>query len=59
MEKLKQFFKNNMNRIKVKNFGAIKEGGVDDWIELNQTTIFYGEPNTGKTTILKLIALNI
>jgi AAA15 family ATPase/GTPase len=46
-----------MNRIKVKNFGAIKEGAVDDWIELNQTTIFYGEPNTGKTTILKLIAL--
>ena len=46
-----------MNRIKIKNFGAIKEGGVDGWIELNQTTIFYGEPNTGKTTILKLIAL--
>ena len=46
-----------MNRIKIKNFGAIKEGAGDNWIELNQTTIFYGEPNTGKTTILKLIAL--
>jgi hypothetical protein len=46
-----------MNRIKIKNFGSIKEGAGDKWIELNQTTIFYGEPNTGKTTILKLIAL--
>lgn len=48
-----------MNRIGIENFGAIKKF-VDynnDWIELNQTTIFYGEPNAGKTTILKLIAL--
>ncbi len=46
-----------MCRIKVKNFGPIREG-MDDhaWIEINKVTIFIGSQGSGKSTLAKLIS---
>lgn len=47
-----------MSRIKVKFFGPIKEGFIDNngWIEISKTTIFIGNQGSGKSTIAKLIS---
>ena len=47
-----------MSRIKVKNFGPIKEGCIenDGWIDIEKVTVFIGNQGSGKSTIAKLIS---
>lgn len=47
-----------MNRIKIKNFGPIKEGYSenDGWIEVKKVTVFVGNQGSGKSTVAKLIS---
>ncbi|OMP76491.1 AAA family ATPase [[Flexibacter] sp. ATCC 35208] len=45
-----------MVKIKVKNFGPIKEGFKDEWIDLKKATLFIGDQGTGKSTLAKLIS---
>ena len=47
-----------MIRIKIKNFGVIKEGYQDDdgWIEVKKVTVFVGNQGSGKSIIAKLIS---
>ena len=47
-----------ISRIKVKNFGPIKEGSLenDGWIDLKKVTVFIGNQGSGKSTIAKLIS---
>jgi len=47
-----------MSKIKIKNFGAIKEGYQNDdgWIDIKKVTVFVGNQGSGKSTIAKLIS---
>ena len=47
-----------MSRIKVKNFGPIKEGCIenDGWIDIEKVTVFIGDQGSGKSTIAKLFS---
>jgi predicted ATPase len=47
-----------MSRIRIKNFGPIKEGNVqnDGWIDISKVTVFIGNQGSGKSTIAKLIS---
>ena len=47
-----------MNKIKVKNFGSIKNGFNEDdgFISIHKVTIFIGNQGTGKSSIAKLIS---
>jgi predicted ATPase len=47
-----------MSRIKIKNFGPIKEGRQDNngWIDIKKVTVFIGNQGSGKSTIAKLIS---
>ena len=47
-----------MSRIKIKNFGPIREGFVenDGWIDINKVTVFIGDQGSGKSTVAKLIS---
>ncbi|MCF8337862.1 MAG: ATP-binding protein, partial [Bacteroidales bacterium] len=47
-----------MVKIKVKNFGPIKEGYLDNdgWIEIEKNTFFIGNQGSGKSTLAKLIS---
>jgi len=47
-----------MSRIKIKNFGPIKEGYLenDGWIEVKKVTVFIGNQGSGKSTVAKLIS---
>ncbi len=47
-----------MSKIKIKNFGPIKEGCLenDGWIEIKKVTVFIGNQGSGKSTIAKLIS---
>ena len=47
-----------MSIIKIRNFGPIKEGLVenDGWIDLRKVTVFIGNQGSGKSTIAKLIS---
>jgi energy-coupling factor transporter ATP-binding protein EcfA2 len=47
-----------MSRIKVKNFGPIKEGLLDNdgWIDIKKVTVFIGNQGSGKSTLAKLIS---
>lgn len=47
-----------MSRIKIKNFGPIKEGCTenDGWIDIKKVTLFIGNQGSGKSTIAKLIS---
>jgi len=42
-----------MNRIKVENFGPIRDSG---WVEVKKVTVFLGNQGSGKSTIAKLIS---
>lgn len=46
------------SRIRIKNFGPIKEGLIDNnsWIEIKKITAFVGNQGSGKSTIAKLIS---
>jgi ABC-type multidrug transport system ATPase subunit len=47
-----------MSRIRIKNFGPIKEGYTenDGWLEINSVCVFIGTQGSGKSTIAKLIS---
>lgn len=47
-----------MSKIKIKNFGPIKEGCVENngWIDITKITIFIGNQGSGKSTVAKLIS---
>lgn len=48
----------NMSRIKIKNFGPIKEGYQEDngFIDVKKITVFIGNQGSGKSTVAKLIS---
>ena len=48
-----------MSRIKIKNFGPIREGFVDNdgWMDVNKVTVMIGDQGSGKSTMAKLISL--
>jgi len=47
-----------MSKIKIKHFGPIKEGFLenDGWLEIKKNTVFIGNQGSGKSTIAKLIS---
>ena len=47
-----------MSKIKIKNFGPIKLGFLDNdgWIDIKKVTLFIGNQGSGKSTIVKLIS---
>jgi predicted ATPase len=47
-----------MSKIKIKNFGPIKNGHQenDGWIDIKKVTIFIGNQGSGKSTVAKLIS---
>lgn len=47
-----------MSRIRIRNFGPIKDGVLDNdgWIEVNRVTVFTGNQGAGKSTVAKLIS---
>ncbi|MDR2275354.1 MAG: ATP-binding protein [Sphingobacterium sp.] len=46
-----------MSKIRIKNFGPIKEGVADNgWIDIKKVTVFIGNQGSGKSTIAKLIS---
>ena len=47
-----------MSRIKIKNFGPVREGGQtnDGWIDIKKVTVFIGNRGSGKSTVAKLIS---
>lgn len=47
-----------MSKIKIKNFGPIKEGNLDSdgWMEVKKVTFFIGNQGSGKSTVAKLIS---
>lgn len=48
-----------MSRIKIKNFGPIRDGYVDNdgWIDINKVTVFVGNQASGKSTVAKLVSV--
>ncbi|SFE96748.1 Predicted ATPase [Chitinophaga sp. CF118] len=46
-----------MSKIKIKNFGPIKEGCLenDGWIDVKKVTVFIGNQGSGKSVIAKLL----
>lgn len=48
-----------MSRVKIKNFGPIRDGFVDNdgWIDINKVTVFIGNQASGKSTVAKLISV--
>lgn len=48
-----------MSRIKIKNFGPIREGlvGNDGWLDIEKVTVMIGDQGSGKSTVAKLISL--
>lgn len=54
-----------MSRIKIKNFGPIKEGfketlpdgTINEWIDVKKVTVFIGNQGSGKSTVAKLISI--
>ncbi len=47
-----------MSKIKIKNFGPIKEGYLenDGWIDIKKVTVFIGNQGSGKSVVAKLIS---
>ena len=47
-----------MNKIKIKNFGPIREGylGEDGWMDIKKVTLFIGNQGSGKSVVAKLIS---
>lgn len=45
-----------MSKIRIKNFGPIKEGLGKEWIEIKKVTVFIGNQGSGKSTVAKLIS---
>lgn len=47
-----------MSKIRIKNFGPIKEGMLDNdgWIDIKKVTVFIGNQGSGKSTVAKVIS---
>jgi len=47
-----------MSKIKIKNFGPIKEGFIenDGWIDVKKVTVFIGNQGSGKSTVAKAVS---
>lgn len=47
-----------MSRIRIKNFGPIKEGYLenDGWLDVKKVTVLIGNQGSGKSTVAKLIS---
>lgn len=47
-----------MSRIRIKNFGPIKEGYLEDdgWMDISKVTMFIGNQGSGKSTVAKVIS---
>lgn len=47
-----------MSKVRIKNFGPIKEGYCenDGWIEVKKVTVFTGNQGSGKSTVAKVIS---
>jgi predicted ATPase len=47
-----------MSRIRIKNFGPIKEGCLenDGWIDVKKVTVFIGNQGSGKSTVAKVFS---
>ncbi len=47
-----------MSKIKIKNFGPIKDGYQenDGWLDIKKVTVFIGNQGSGKSTVAKLIS---
>jgi predicted ATPase len=47
-----------MSRIRIKNFGPIKEGFLenDGWMDVSKVTVLIGNQGSGKSTVAKLIS---
>jgi len=47
-----------MNKIKIKNFGPIREGyqSDDGWMDIKKVTLFIGNQGSGKSVVAKLIS---
>ena len=47
-----------MSRIKIRNFGPIRDGFVDNdgWMDISKVTVFIGNQGSGKSTVAKLIS---
>ena len=47
-----------MSRIKIKNFGPIREGFVenDGWLDIEKVTVLIGNQGSGKSTVAKLVS---
>lgn len=47
-----------MSRIRIKNFGPIKDGYQEDngWLDVKKVTVFIGNQGSGKSTVAKLIS---
>ena len=45
-----------MSKIKINNFGPIKEDYGNEWVEIKKVTVFIGNQGSGKSTIAKLIS---
>lgn len=48
-----------MSRIKIKNFGPIQDGFLenDGWMDVKKVTVLIGDQGTGKSTVAKLISI--
>jgi predicted ATPase len=47
-----------MSKIRIKNFGPVKDGFQDNsgWLEINKVSVFVGNQGSGKSTVAKLIS---
>lgn len=47
-----------MSKIRINNFGPIKEGYIDHngWMDIKKVTVFIGNQGSGKSTVAKLIS---
>jgi predicted ATPase len=47
-----------MSKIKIKNFGPVKEGFIenDGWMDVKKVTVFIGNQGSGKSTVAKVIS---
>lgn len=48
-----------MSRIKIKNFGPIQDGFLENegWMDVKKVTVLIGDQGTGKSTVAKLISI--
>lgn len=48
-----------MSKIKIRNFGPIKDGYIENegWMDVKKVTVFIGNQGSGKSTVAKLISV--